>query len=297
MRVSSNQYQNTALSGIISAYQRMGDASSKLSTGKQIGTPSDDPSGTAQALTIQNHLDNLDQTKRTLNSAKSILAASDAALESVSDILRQGRTLAVQGGSTNITAEERASLAQQVTSLIQTLGNQGNASLGNRYLFAGQRNDKAPFQANQGSFTYQGGLAGGADGDIRLDISTQESLIVNTTGDRAIVPALKALEQLRDNLSNGNIDATSTESIKQFDTEIQNLSTIRAGIGSKINNVDRILNQNTTIKVNFTQALSDIEDTDIPKTVVQYQSAQLAYQAALQSTSRIGQLSLLDFLK
>ncbi len=297
MRISSNQYQDIALAGIMSAYQKMGEASQKLTTGKQINTPSDDPHGISQALTVQNHLDNLDQSARIINGAKGFLSATDTALGSVSDILRQARTLAVQASSTSTTPEARTSLAQQVDSLIQTLGNAGNTAFGNRYLFAGQRNDKAPFVASQGSYTYQGGTTANGDGDIKLDISTQETLTINTTGDNAIVPALKALEMLRSNLNNGNTTAISTDSIKQFDTEIQNLSAVRASIGSKIQNLDRTLSQNDTIKVNFSKTLSDIEDTDIPKTVVQYQTAQLAYQAALQSTSRIGQLSLLDFLK
>lgn len=273
MRISSNQYQNTALSGIMSAYQTMGKASTELSTGKRIAAPSDDPSGAAEALTVQNHLDNLEQSGRLLSSAKSFLSATDSALGGVSDILRQARTLAVQGGGTNLSADERASLARQVDSFIQTLGTAGNAAYGDRYLFAGQRNDKPPFQASQGSFLYRGGSAAGQDGDLRLDISAGESVVINATGDSAIVPALTALAQLRDNLDSGNSNAVSNESIKQLDAEIGGLSTLRAGIGAKINHMDRVLNQNAAIKVNFTQTLSDIEDTDIPKTVVQYQSA------------------------
>ncbi len=297
MRISSNEYRNASLMGIMSAYQRMGQASTQLSTGKRISAPSDDPVGTAQALTLQNHLDNLDQSARQLNVAKSFLGATDTALSNVGDILRQARTLAVQGGSTSLTPGARSSLAQQVDSLIQTLGSAGNTQYGNRYIFAGQRNDKAPFVANQGGFSYQGGTAAGNDGALQVGVSPQNSMTINTTGDVAIAPALKALTQLRDSLNSGDATAVSSDSIQQFDTQINNLSTLRADIGSRINSVTGALTQNGAIKLNFTQSLSDIEDTDIPNTVVQYQSAQLAYQAALQSTSRIGQLSLLDYLK
>ena len=55
--------------------------------------------------------------------------------------------------------------------------------------------------------------------------------------------------------------------------------------------------RNDLTQINFTQFISNIEDTNIPKAVVELQTAQTAYQAALQSTVRSFSTSLLDFLK
>ena len=44
-------------------------------------------------------------------------------------------------------------------------------------------------------------------------------------------------------------------------------------------------------------SLSDVENADLPKTVVDLQMQQVAYQAALGATARVMQPSLLDFLR
>jgi flagellar hook-associated protein 3 FlgL len=49
--------------------------------------------------------------------------------------------------------------------------------------------------------------------------------------------------------------------------------------------------------INLQQSLSDVEDVDLPQTITQLQTQQMAYQAALAATSRIIQPSLVDFLK
>ena len=44
-------------------------------------------------------------------------------------------------------------------------------------------------------------------------------------------------------------------------------------------------------------SLSNVENADLPKVIVDLQMQQIAYQAALAATSRVMQPSLLDFLR
>jgi flagellar hook-associated protein 3 FlgL len=43
--------------------------------------------------------------------------------------------------------------------------------------------------------------------------------------------------------------------------------------------------------------LSDVENIDLPKTIVDLQLQEIAYKSALSATSRVIQPSLLDFLR
>ncbi len=95
----------------------------------------------------------------------------------------------------------------------------------------------------------------------------------------------------------GQSTLISNDSLKKLDTTIQDVSRVRADVGSRTQHIDTVTLQNVNSKVNFTKILSDIQDVDIPTAVVELQSAETAYQAALQSTARIGQISLLDFLR
>ncbi len=49
--------------------------------------------------------------------------------------------------------------------------------------------------------------------------------------------------------------------------------------------------------MDLTSRLTDVEDVDMPSTIVALQTQQVAYQAALGATAKVVQPSLLDFLR
>ena len=50
-------------------------------------------------------------------------------------------------------------------------------------------------------------------------------------------------------------------------------------------------------KLSVTTQLSDIEDIDLPKTIMEMQLQQTSYQAALAASAKVIQPSLIDFLR
>ena len=49
--------------------------------------------------------------------------------------------------------------------------------------------------------------------------------------------------------------------------------------------------------LSVTSQLSDIEDIDLPKTIMEMQLQQTSYQAALAASAKVIQPSLIDFLR
>jgi flagellar hook-associated protein 3 FlgL len=296
-RVSSTQIVDSSLVGINTAYSRFTDAQEKVNTGKQLNKPSDNPSGLAQSLDFTEQVSEIDQFGKTLDQARGFIATSESALDSVNSLLRQARTYAVQGASTSTNDTARQGLASQIQDVINQLGNLGNSSYGSRYVFGGQRTTTPPLASNGAGFNYTGGTAATGDANLNLDIGRGETLQTNVTGDQVFTPAIAALSKLRDDVANGQDLTVSQQDIAALDVQLNNVVGIRADFGSKINRIDATKQRNELIKVNFTKLVSDIQDTDIPKAVVDLQTSQTAYQAALQSTVRAFQTSLLDFLK
>lgn len=297
MRVSTIQITESSLLGVTEAFSRFDGAQRKVSTGKQVQKPSDDPSGVAQSLDFRERLSEMEQFGRTMDQAKGFLATSESALDSVSALLRQARTIAVQGGSDGNSQETFQALAGQVQNIITQIGNIGNSSYGARYVFAGQRSNAPPFVGAGANFNYIGGTALAGDGDIVLDIGRGEAMTVNVTGDTALAPALTSLGQLRDHLAMRQSAPVSQNDIAALDTQINSILSVRADMGAKMQRIDLTKQRNEMTKVNFTQFISNIEDADMPRAVVEMQTAQTAYQAALASTARAFSTSLLDFLK
>jgi flagellar hook-associated protein 3 FlgL len=297
IRVSTTQIAENSLFGVNEAYTRFSDALRKVNTGKQLEKPSDDPSGLAQALDLHERVSELDQFGRTLDQAKGFLATSETSLDSVNTLLRQARNAAVQGANDTTGQEASVALAGQVQNIITQIGNIGNTSYGARHVFAGQRTTTPPFQGSGQGFSYVGGTAATNDADLSLDIGRGETLKINVTGDQVFAPILTSLAKLRDDLATGARGIISRDDLADLDTQINNVVSVRADFGAKIDRITQTQDRNSLTKVNFTEFISNIEDTNIPKAVVELQSAQTAYQAALQSTARSFQTSLLDFLK
>jgi len=297
IRISSNQIVDSSLAGISAAYARFADVQQKVNTGKQLQKPSDNPTGLAQSLDFTEQLDELDQYGKTLDQAKSFIATGESALGSVNSLLRQARTFAVQGASDGTNDDARRAVAGQIQNIIDQLGKIANTTYGSRSVFAGQRTTGPALVPVVGGYNYVGGTAATGDGALKLDIGRGETITTNVTADQVFTPAIAALSQLRDNVANGQNSAVSQQDIAAIDAQLNRVVDVRADFGAKINRIDATRQRNELTKLNFTKFVSDIQDTDLPKAVVELQSAQTAYQAALQSTVRAFQTSLLDFLK
>jgi flagellar hook-associated protein 3 FlgL len=297
LRVSTGQLADSSLLGITNAYSRFADVQQKVNTGKQLNKPSDNPSGFAQSLDFTEQLSEIDKYSKTLDQARGFVATGEAALGSVNGLLQQARTLAVQGASFSPDDGSRQAIAGQIQTIINQLGSIGNATYGSQAVFAGQRTTAPPLTASGSEFTYNGGSAATGDGALTVDIGRGESLQTNVTGDQIFIPAINALAKLRDDVSSGQSSTVSQQDIAALDTQLGTISSTRATFGSVINRIDATKQRNDLTKVNFTKFVSDIQDTDLPTAVVELQTSQTAYQAALQSTVRAFQTSLLDFLK
>ncbi len=296
-RVSTTEVAQSSLYGIQDAYSRFDVAQQKVNTGKQVQRPSDDPSGTSQALDFRERNTELDQFSRNIDQANSFIATSETALDSVSSLTRQARTIAVQAASDNVSPETRTALSTQLQNIITQIASLGNTQLGSRYIFAGQRTTTAPLVAVAGIYNYLGGTSATGDGDLYVDIGRGESLKTNATGDKVFIPLLATLQTLANDVGSGNVSLISYSDLNNLDTVYNNVNGVRADLGAKVNRLDLTKSRNEVSKVNYTKFISQIEDTDFPSAVVNLQSAQTAYQAAVQSTARAYQNSLLDYLK
>ena len=296
-RVSTLEITQSGLNAIQDAYSRFDTAQRKVSTGKQVQQPSDDPSGVSQSLDFRERIDEINQFGRTINQAKSFLSTTDTALSSVTDLVRQARTIGVQGANDGADSTTRNALASQVQNIITQVASIANTTYGGRYIFAGQRTTTAPFIAGPTGYSYVGGTQATGDSDLTLDIGRGESLKTNVTGDVAFSSLLTNLGKLRDDISNGSSVIVSQTDLTNVDGDLNNVLTIRADIGSKINRLDSTTSRNELDKQNYTQFISNIEDANIPSAVVDLQTAQTVYQAALSSTAKTYQNSLLDFIK
>lgn len=87
------------------------------------------------------------------------------------------------------------------------------------------------------------------------------------------------------------------EALENIDNNLNNILKLRADIGAKQNRVELTMNRIANDNVSFTKLLSDNEDVDMAKTIMELKSEENVYRASLSGGARIIQPTLLDFLR
>lgn len=80
-------------------------------------------------------------------------------------------------------------------------------------------------------------------------------------------------------------------------TRLDVIGSTQATTGAVYNRAEAAAQQARDATVSLTGSLSEIENTDLPRALVELQSQEIAYQAALAATARVMQPSLLDFMR
>src|SRR5438093_820673 len=110
---------------------------SQLSSGHRILAPSDDPSGTSRVLDLERQAAAFDRFASNAADAASALDEASAQIQRVVDVASEVRDVMLQGLNATASATDRASIADHVDQLLQSLLAIANTSYGSRRLFAG----------------------------------------------------------------------------------------------------------------------------------------------------------------
>ena len=84
--------------------------------------------------------------------------------------------------------------------------------------------------------------------------------------------------------------------LTNLDQASNNVLRVRAGIGSRVNEIDSLGNLNDSLGLQYQQTLSNLQDLDYAKAITDLTRDKTALEAAQLSFSRISQLSLFNYL-
>jgi flagellar hook-associated protein 3 FlgL len=156
---SSNAYDN-ALRNLQSKQTSLANLQENLTSGKKITTPSDDPTGAAQAERAMNRIARIATDQRALEAQRNDIAAAEGTLGDVTDALQNFRELVVSAGNGTHTPAERTTIAGQLSGIRDQILSLANAKDSNGMpLFAALGSALAPFVGPQSvapDYTFQG---------------------------------------------------------------------------------------------------------------------------------------------
>jgi flagellar hook-associated protein 3 FlgL len=291
LRVTQRSISASSSANLQHNLLRMQRLQEQLSSGRQLGRPSDSPTGTVSALRLRADLRRGEQLVRNANDGIGWLATADTTLTQGLEALGRVRELALRGRNAAMGDEDRAAIATEVEGLRDHLLALANTTYLGRPIFSGTSAAPAAYDATG---TYQGDT-----GAISRTVLDGVSVQVNVTGPEVFGPAgadvFAVLTDLADHL---RLDPAQLDGdVTAIDARMLDLKTGLAQVGARYHQVETMRDRTEGARLDAQNALAEVESVDLPKAITELKLQEVAYQAALAATARVIQPSLVDFLR
>jgi flagellar hook-associated protein 3 FlgL len=294
MRITTGMTQRNILADLNRVSDKLSRTQSKIASNREITRPSDDPFNAARALALRTSMESTQQYQRNIQDALGWQETAEIALSDITDALHRAQELAVDGASDTSPPEARLSIAAEIDQLIEGIKQNGNSTYRGRYVFAGTTTDAPPYVAGDD-------LYHGSPDDVERQIGPGVALSIGLRADSFLGNGGdgKLLQVLRDVSTHLKADDGTAlrGDLDLLGAKEDELLGARALNGARQNRLDAALTRLTEVEESTLKQLSETEDVDIAKAMIDFTSQQAAYQAALKAGASIVQSSLMDFLR
>jgi flagellar hook-associated protein 3 FlgL len=311
MRVTSNTFPDSLVNQLANLTLRQNRLQDMAASGQRVRLLEDDPIAMQRVLNLQTEAKSVAQYQRNASTLRAQAQATYEVMRGLKKVSDRAGELAVLADGTK-SPDQLKIYANEVTQLIKQAVQTANGKFRSDYLLSGTRSDQAPFVMTTDadglvtSVTYQGNssvaLAEVADG---LTLSAQ-SVGANSTGSgpRGLITDSRSgadffnhLISLQNNLLAGNTAAIASSDLPQLGKDEENLALSVGENGIVQSRLDMATEAASQRALSLEGLVSNEADADLTQTLVRLNQTQTAYQAALQSGTRLLSTSLLDYLR
>jgi len=256
IRISTQMITERSLSSMLRQQSELSDTQLKLSSGKRVLTPADDPASAVRVMGLNGAMDTLTQYQSNIGRLTSRLETEEGVLEGITDLLQRARELTVEGSNDVLALADKRSIASEIRQLNEQLFSMANSrDSGGEYVFAGYQTGSQPFSRNLGVYSYNGDngqrelqiasdrtVADGDNGfDTFVDIATGPIATVNVAAPAALTAVAAGDITIDGGNGNGPISigalpaaATPAERASQLRDAI-NAATSQTGVTAEFN--------------------------------------------------------------
>jgi flagellar hook-associated protein 3 FlgL len=299
MRITNGMVQRHILADMNSASARMIASQGKIASGKEISKPSDDPFAAARSLALRESIGGIRQHQRNVDDARGWQDAAESALARITDSVQRARELVTQGATDTVDAGAREAIAHEIDELIAGIKENANTKYGGQFVFSGTKTDRPAYTEATGD-VFQGDT-----GIVAREVGPGVSLGINqiatdflgggqASSDNKL---LHVLRDVSDHLKANDGAALRGGDLKRFEAALEQVIDARAVNGARSNRLEAASSRLAELEQSTLTQISDVEDVDIAKALIDFNSQQAGYQAALRAGANIVQSSLMDFLR
>ncbi|KGA59323.1 flagellar hook-associated protein FlgL [Proteus vulgaris] len=297
MRLSSNQIFSQRMDNITSSQSKWMTEGNKISSGRRVEKPSDDPIAASQAVMVKQSESRNQQYATARGFAKNSMSLQmSLASQMVNITTKIQETLVAAGNDATLSDEDRSSLADQLQGLKDQLVGIGNTKDGvGRYIFAGFQSDKPPFVADAtGKITYQGGdkqITQKVDSNIEMVTNFTGIETLQSSGSKGTAPDIfealdGAITALREPLT-GKPQADRDAALEKIDAAnrvnratLNNISSVEAKLGLQLQELDNLDDLGADTSLRNAKRLSELRDLDWTQAISDYYQEESVLQAS-----------------
>lgn len=333
MKVTENSTYRLMQTNLDRITNKLLDLRYQGATGLKFNKASDDPSAIRPVLTTRTQMSRTDRYLETMGVSLDKMQATDGHMASVENILQRAKELALSAVNSSMSAEDLSTIADEIAEIRQQLLDSANATIDGKYIFSGFEETTKPFVENPAydpalydetdsttwPYIYQGDA-----NPTKLEFTPGEYVEVNITGsdlfmgisnnnwvDSATpaagqpeanrVDIFSVLKRTEEAIRAGNFDdplgagGSVQSQIDNLESAANQNRRIRSRLGARTARVDSAIQHQQLVKVDLEQILSRYQDADAIQTFNDIVQQETAFQAALNVTSRISDISILDY--
>ncbi|MDM7991674.1 flagellar hook-associated protein FlgL [Arthrobacter sp. zg-Y877] len=293
-RTTNQTMARTAQLNLQSSMSRMAKLQEQVASSAAITRPSDDPTGTANALKVRSEIRANEQYTSNVSDADGWLTLADDALTNTTDILRRVKDLTLNAATGTMSANDRKAVATELAGLKTDLLREANTTYLGRTIFAGTSDTGKAFTEDPaGSYNFSGSST---PTTRRVDSNTL--VRVDTDGEAVFGAGDNSVFRLVDNLvadlnANNDVSGYLGKIDAAANTVLMEHSSLGVRHAATINAKETLADRSVSLETRR----SGIEDLDTAKVILDMKLQEVAYQSALAITAKALQPTLMDFLR
>ena len=299
MRVSTSWAQKSGTQYMLKQQSELIQTQLKLSSGKRILTPSEDPRAAVQIVDLKQNIKQTEQFQENTNTARQRLSMEETALQNIIESIHRVRELGIQGLNDTNSANNRKGIAAELDQLNQQILSMANTKNSNgEYIFAGFLSDQIPFAEQTPATTPATFNYAGDDNQRKIQIGPTRTITDGNSGEEVFgTSGTGSLFEVVDELSTGlKNDNPQANVLDKLTTSLEKVLTVQATIGARLNALDRQENLNEDNILGMQTVLSETEDLDFAEAISKFNLQSVSLQAAQQAYTKVQGLSLFNFL-
>lgn len=300
-RIAQESINRTTLSNINLNFKKLLEIQEKLSSGKQINRPSDDPSGTRKVLGLKTEEIQFQQYSDNTAAAKEQINYTFNTLENIQEILAQVKELTMQATNDTLGQSERRIIAGELNELLESVLQFSNMDNDGQYIFSGTKTTTIPFSATRDSTGKISSISYvGNNEEIKYQVGPNTYIQVNIPGGTFFQNngIFSTLISLRDALESSTFDSSAFLDLRNtLDTTMDTLLSETTKLGAKASRLEMTAQSLENSRIALKELIAYTEDADIASLIMDLKHQENVLQSSLEIGARIIQPTLLDFLR